>query len=256
MESQLEIISLNAENIDSEHICCAIADKKTENGVKCKKQWLKYRFAEGYVFKKFNVRGKVFIEYGLAENAWSPIEAPNYLFVHCFWVSGSYAGKGLASKLLEACFSDAEAQKKDGVVILSSKTKMPFLSDKKYLLKKGFEVCDTATPYFELLVKKLNTKAVSPQFKEVLKQPKVENKNGLLIYYSEQCPFTDFYIKDVESAAKEMNIPFQSIKIETKAQAQNVPTPFTTYTVFNNGKFLTHEILNKNRLEKFLNKVN
>lgn len=36
-------INLNQENIDKEHICCAIADKKHQCGVDIKKEWLKER---------------------------------------------------------------------------------------------------------------------------------------------------------------------------------------------------------------------
>jgi len=61
-------IQQNEENIDTEHICCAISDKK----------WLEQQIAKGYIFKKFNVNHKVFIEYCPSEIAWLPITAPNY----------------------------------------------------------------------------------------------------------------------------------------------------------------------------------
>ena len=53
------------------------------------------RFAEGFVFKKLDVRGKVFIEYGPAEKAWCPIVADGYMHVDCFWVSGQFKGQGM-----------------------------------------------------------------------------------------------------------------------------------------------------------------
>ena len=37
-----------------------------------KKEWLKQRFAEGLVFYRSTERGKCFIEYIPAENAWVP----------------------------------------------------------------------------------------------------------------------------------------------------------------------------------------
>ena len=36
-----EYINLTLENIDSEHLCCAIGDKKHQNGVDSKKEWIK-----------------------------------------------------------------------------------------------------------------------------------------------------------------------------------------------------------------------
>lgn len=73
-------------NIEQEHICCAMSDKKVQHGVELKKEWLKDRFKEGLVFKKLDVKGKVFIEYLPAEYAWVPISAPGYTYINCFWV--------------------------------------------------------------------------------------------------------------------------------------------------------------------------
>ena len=91
----MEIITVDQENIEREHICCAISDKKGESCVALKKTWLTERFAEGFVFKKLDVRGKVFIEYGPAEKAWCPIVADGYMHVDCFWVSGQFKGQGM-----------------------------------------------------------------------------------------------------------------------------------------------------------------
>ncbi len=81
--------------------------------------------------------GKVFIEYLPAEAAWAPVEAPGYLYIDCFWVSGKYKGKGYGDALLEECIADGKAQGKKGLVVLSTKKKMPFLSDPGYLKYKG-----------------------------------------------------------------------------------------------------------------------
>ncbi|HPB05762.1 MAG TPA: hypothetical protein PKX60_05940, partial [Prolixibacteraceae bacterium] len=82
-----EIIALNKENIDNEHICCAFSDKKCQESYMLKKMWLKKQFDHGYTFKRIDARAKVFIEYCPAEYSWNPIAAPNYLAINCFWVS-------------------------------------------------------------------------------------------------------------------------------------------------------------------------
>ncbi|WP_028829852.1 hypothetical protein [Proteocatella sphenisci] len=56
-------INITLENLESEHICCAIADKKHQFGFGVKRQWLKERIPEGRVFRKLDERGKNFIEY-------------------------------------------------------------------------------------------------------------------------------------------------------------------------------------------------
>ena len=77
-----------------------------------KKEWLKQRFEEGLVFYRSAERGKCFIEYIPAENAWVPIDAAGWLYINCLWVSGSLKGHGYSSELLEECLRDAKAQGK------------------------------------------------------------------------------------------------------------------------------------------------
>ncbi|EKS4344207.1 N-acetyltransferase [Clostridium sporogenes] len=249
----MNIISVDNENIDKEHICCAISDKKGETCISSKKNWMKKQFNEGLVFKKFNVRGKVFIEYIPAENAWCPIEAPGYMFINCFWVSGQFKGQGCGNKLLEECIMDAKQQNKKGLVILSSKKKMPFLSDPKYLKYKGFKTCDIAEPYYELLYFPFDENEVKPKFKECCKNGTI-NEKGMVLYYSNQCPHTDKYALLTKDIAQLKKIKFSLIKYESKQQAQNAPSPFTTYSLFYDGKFVTNEILSENKFKKFLEK--
>lgn len=54
----MALITVGLENIDSEHICCAITEKKGENCVGSKKAWLKERFEDGMVFTKLDQRRK------------------------------------------------------------------------------------------------------------------------------------------------------------------------------------------------------
>ena len=67
----MDYIRVTRENIDKEHICCAMSGKQSL----AKKEWLKQRFEEGLVFYRSAERGKCFIEYIPAENAWVPIDA-------------------------------------------------------------------------------------------------------------------------------------------------------------------------------------
>ena len=69
------------DNIDAEHVCCAMSGKQAL----AKKEWLKRRFDEGLIFYRSVERGKCFIEYIPAENAWVPIQADGYLYIDCLW---------------------------------------------------------------------------------------------------------------------------------------------------------------------------
>ncbi|MBZ9634529.1 N-acetyltransferase [Clostridium sp. FP1] len=247
----MNIINVDNRNIDTEHICCAITDKKGECCISSKKAWLKGCYNDGLMFKKLDVRGKVFVEYIPAENAWCPIIAEEYMFINCFWVSGKFKGQGYANKLLEECISDAKLKGKKGLAVLSSKKKMPFLSDPKYLKYKGFEVCDRAEPYFELLYLPFEKSTEKPKFKECCKDG-ITDKKGIVLYYSNQCPHTEKYAPLIAEIAKARGINFALLKYQTKDEAQNAPSPFTTYSLFYEGEFVTNEILSDSKFIKFL----
>lgn len=246
----MDFITVTSENLEQEHICCAIANN-TDCQVNAKKAWLRERFSEGLVFRKGNVRGKVFIEYVPAEMAWCPIEAAGYTFIDCLWVSGAFKGQGYSNLLLEDCIKDSKEKGKKGLVILSAKKKLPFLADPKFLRYKGFLPADFAEPYYELLYLSFAKDAPKPQFKESVKNLTVKEA-GFVLYYAHQCPFTAKYVPLIEHIAKEKGIPFKTIRFETTKQAQNAPAPFTSYSLFYNGAFLTNEILSEKKFEKIL----
>ena len=102
----MEFIRVTEENLEKEHICCAISSNK-DCQVVSKKRWLSKRFQEGLVFLKANVRGKCFIEYLPAEYAFAPVKADGYMYINCLWVAGQYKGQGYSSQLLEACIDDS-----------------------------------------------------------------------------------------------------------------------------------------------------
>ncbi|MFZ2539624.1 MAG: YoaP domain-containing protein [Oscillospiraceae bacterium] len=246
----MKIITLTKDNLGKEHICCAISNNK-DCQVASKKQWISARFDDGLVFKRCDVHGKCFIEYIPAEKAWSPMDADGYMFINCLWVSGQFKGQGNSNLLLEECIKDSKEKGKLGVVVLSSKKKIPFLSDPKYLKHKGFLLADIAQPYYELLYLPFEENASKPQFKSHVKTPQI-TEQGFVLYYTNQCPFTVKYVPLIENVAKQKRIPFKSILFETTEQAQNAPAPFTTYSLFYNGKFVTNEILSEKKFEKIL----
>lgn len=246
----MNIVTVTSENLEKEHICCAISS----NGdcqVVSKKSWLAERFSDGLVFKKGDVRGKVFIEYIPAEKAWCPICADGYMFIDCLWVSGQYKGQGISNTLLNECIIDSKAKGKKGLVILSAKKKMPYLADPKYLKYKGFLPTDSAAPYFELMYLPFNENAEKPRFKVCAKDLQI-TEQGFVLYYCSQCPFTAKYVPLIADIARNRGIPMTVIKYETTQQAQNAASPFTAYSLFYNGEFVTHEIMSDKKFEKLL----
>jgi len=253
-----KLIELNKENISNEHICCAISDKKCSDSYQAKKEWLTKEFNNGYVFRRINERAKVFIEYGPAEKAWIPISAPNYLNINCFWVSGKYKKNGYGKKLLASAIEDAKSQGKDGLVTVVGTKKFHFMSDTKWFLKQGFEEVERTSSGFSLLVKKINLKAEKPAFNISVNSGECSNKNGIVVYYSNRCPFAEFHSKtSLVETAKNRKLPVTIIKLETMDQAQNAPSPATIFSLFYNGKFITTDIsiCMDSRFDKLMDKA-
>jgi len=241
---QMGYLRITEENIDKEHICCAMSNNQSFQ----KKQWMKDRFSDGLVFYRSEQRGKCFIEYMPAENAWHPIKADGYMHINCLWVSGSLKGHGYSNDLLDECKKDAASKGCKGLTILSSEKKKGFLADPKFLRYKGFEPADTSDTGIQLWYLPFDKDAEKPQFKECAKHPKVE-ESGFVIYYSDQCPFTYYWVPRLVECAKEHGIPLQVIHIDTKEAAQNAPSPVTNFSIFRDGKFVSHEIQSE---KKFL----
>ncbi len=246
----MEYIKLTKENLDAEHICCAISNNR-DIQVASKKAWLAERLDEGLVFLKSVERGKCFIEYIPAENAWNPISADGYMYIDCLWVSGSFKGHGYSNDLLGACIADSKEKGKQGLCILSSPKKKPFLADPKYLKYKGFTACDESDNGILLMYLPFSADAPAPRFRDCAKHPHVDEP-GFVLYYTSQCPFNAKYVPIVEATAKENGIPFRAIRLESREEAQNAPTPITTYALFYNGKYLTNEQMNDAKFLKLV----
>lgn len=246
----MDYISVTKDNLETEHICCAISNNK-DIQVASKKAWLADRFDDGLVFLKSVERGKCFIEYIPAENAWNPLDAEGYMYIDCLWVSGSFKGHGYANDLLDLCIKDSKEKERLGLCILSSAKKKPFLADPKFLLHKGFSVADEANNGIELWFLPFSADAAKPSFKSCAKQVHLD-ESGYLLYYTSQCPFNAKYVPIVEQTAKDNGIPFKAIHLKTKEDAQNAPTPVTTYALFCNGDYVTNEQMNDKKFLKLV----
>ncbi len=242
-----KMITLTQENIEKEHLCCAIADKKHQTGVNDKRRWLADRIPEGHVFRKLDAQGKVFIEYAPLDKAWTPVTGDNYIYIYCLWVSGSYKGQGYGKALLDSCIADARKQGRAGVCLISSQKKKPFLADKKFMLKQGFQVADTAGEDYELLA--LSFDGTKPNFNANAKRQAIEEKE-LTIYYTVQCPYIPNCIGQIYNYCENNGIPLRLIEIDTLEKAKQIPGVFNNWAVFYKGRFQTTHLLNETGLKK------
>lgn len=246
---ETKMITLTQENIEKEHLCCAISDKKHQTGVNEKRRWLANRIPEGHIFRKLDVQGKVFIEYAPLDKAWIPVTGDNYIYIYCLWVSGSFKGKGYGKALLTSCIEEAHRQNKSGICIISSSKKKPFLSDKKFMQKYGFQVVDTIGKEYELLA--LSFDGTTPHFNTNVKSQTIDEKE-LTLFYTLQCPYISNCIEQLYNYCENNDIPLRLIEIDSLEKAKQIPCVFNNWAVFYNGQFQTTHLLNENNLKKII----
>jgi hypothetical protein len=129
---------------------------------------------------------------------------------------------------------------------------MPWLTPKKFYQKFGFNTCDEAPPAFELLVKKFKKEAPDPFFIEQVRSGTIEDKEGVVIMYSHQCPFHEDFVEIMLSTARDMGLPAKKIRIDSLEAARKVPYPTGLAGIYLNGQFLSYEITTARRFEKIL----
>lgn len=254
----MSYIKLTQENIDDEHICCAISDKKCKESYALKKKWLKEAFKEDYNFLRLDERAKVFVEYGPAEKAWVPINASNYMHIGCFWVSGRYKKIGHGSALLKQVTDEAKDKGMDGLVTITGKKKFHFMSDQKWLKKMGFEISDTTASGFSLLVLRFNDEGEEPKFKSSVKNHDELNQEGVVVYYTNRCPYSEYHVNvSLTETAEKRGLDVRRVKLNTLEAAQNAPTPATIFSLFYNGEFVTTDlsVCMDSRFDKTMDKL-
>ena len=244
----MEYIRVTKENMDRERVCCALLDGK-DGRERSNKEWLANRFDDGLVLLKSVQREKSLIEYIPAENAWNPIEADGYMFIGCLWASGVIKARSYSNDLLDACIADSKRCGKKGLCVLSCAKKKPFLVDPKFIEHKGFTVADEADNGVQLWCLPFSKYAEKPRFKACAKHPSVEEK-GYVLYYTSQCPFNANYVSAVERMAKVHDIAFKAIRLDSKVDAQNAPTPVTTHALFYDGQYQTSGRVNERKIYK------
>jgi len=187
------------------------------------------------------------IEYIPGEYAWRTVNASGYTVIHCLQVLRSQTRRGYGDSLLNECIQDAKDT--NGIAIVTSSK--PWVNDKKYFVKNGFKKIDKAPPYFELLVKQFK-EAPLPSFNNGWEERALNYGDGITVIYSDQCPIIDYGLKNIIDASKECNMSIKLCKIENHMEAQNAPSPYGTFNIIMDGKFLTHRIFEKERYIQIL----
>lgn len=183
------------------------------------------------------------------ETAWVPIIGKNYEYIYCLWVAGSFKRKGIAKELLEYAINDSKEKGMNGICTLVSKQKKPYVGEKKFFEHYGFKAVDSIADY-ELLVLKFED-GETPKFNDNARTMQIDNQD-FTIYYSNECPFVEYEVKEITEYAKENNIKVDFIKIDTLEKAKNAPYIFNNWANFYKSEFISNTILNANSFKKLV----
>ena len=93
----------------------------------------------------------------------------------------------------------------------------------------------------------------TPKFNNNARNMKIDNQD-FTIYYSNECPYVEYEIKELSEYAKENNVAINFVKIDSLEKAKNAPCIFNNWANFYNGKFVSNTILNANSFEKLISK--
>ena len=136
-----------------------------------------------------------------------------------------------------------------GVCTLVSQKNKPFIGDKKFFEHYGFKVVDTINDY-ELMALSFDDKE-TPKFSDSARKMEIDSQD-FTIYYSNECPYVEYEVKELSDYAKDKGIKLDFIKIDSLEKAKNAPCVFNNWANFYKGKFVSNTILNANAFEKLL----
>lgn len=248
-ENSYEVITVNTNNLsDYPQAICFINPKHKYFNLKI--DWLKKQFKKGLVIKLLKLKStkKIigFIEYLPGEEAWRAVNAIDYLFIHCLWVSPNKNRQhGLGTALIEEALKDAKKLKKSGVAVITSDGS--FMAKKELFTKNGFEIVEEFNN-FQLLAKKFAAKNNSPKL--LINQDKLKQYQGWHIIYSKQCPWVARFVEEVKPILQQKKIKMNIVEIDSAKAAQSAPGIYCVFNLIKDGQLLADRYIS---ITRFLN---
>ena len=242
MATQVEIVSVDAENVAKLGFFCRKSKMKTE-GNRRKLQWVSKESANGLGIDILYDDGRSvgFVEYAPGEHAWRAVHASGFLVIHCLWVVGRAKGKGHGTALLRRAEAAAQDRGLAGVAMVT--TPGVWLADNQLLARHGYESVDTAPPAFELMVKRFGD-ASPPLFPTDWQDRAAAFGPGLTVVTTNQCPYLDDAEQAILTAAEKLGLPTRIVTL-TSAEAvrDRSPSAYGVFGVVLDGELLSYHYL-------------
>jgi hypothetical protein len=171
------------------------------------------------------------------------------MVIHCLWVVGKSKGKGFGTLLLDEVERTARDRGFKGVAALTSGH--TWLMGPDLLAGHGYECVEKAEPSFDLMVKRFADDAGMPRLSGRWAEKAKAIPEGLGVFRTGQCPYTDDAVKAVEARAKAKGLKFSEITLTTAQDVrERSPTPYGTYALVKDGELLTYTYLLPRDFEK------
>ena len=247
----MKLVEVTPKNALEESFFC-IKDKKRQ-GFKDKHNWFEKRHKEGMrikILKSDDDKMIGFIEYVPGKYAWRPIDADNYMFIHCIYIySKKERSQGYGAMLIDDAVQEAKARNLDGLCVMTSEG--GWLANKTLFEKNGFTEIETKDR-FELLAKTWNTDAPKPQLRDWHSQQK--KYKGWHLTFSDQCPWNEKSAEAIINAAMDHGIDLNVSKISTVKQAKSAPSGFGVFNLLRDGRLLEDHYISHTRFRNILKK--
>ncbi len=247
----MTITNVTPQNVREETLFC-VKDISSP-AFKCKEEWFCEQYQQGLriAILKDNDGAMIgYIEYIPAEHAWRPIEAENYMFIHCMYI---YAKKnrhlGYGSELIRQAEEEARHLKMQGVCVMSSSGS--WMADKRIFLKNGYSQADKKDR-FELLYKNWTENDQVPEFLDWSSEQ--DKYQGWHLLYADQCPWHEKSVAALLTTAMDYGIELQVTKLTSAEQARNAPSGFGVFSLLHDGRLLEDHYLSATRFKNILRK--
>lgn len=245
------ILPLNPQTIHKYGVC-GYKDVSKHIELKKKLDWFATYYPKGLRINIALVDDTLYqgmIEYIPGSLAHRPVEAEEYMFIHCIF-SGfrkEYKGKGIGTALIQSCITESRELGFKGVAVLTRKGS--FMANKSVFIKNDFVVCDTAPPDFELLALRFDNNTPLPIIKKNINS---EYNDGLTIIRSPQCPYTEKNVNAIIKTANKMKLKTNLVELTSVADIQKSPCPFGTFAILHDGKVISHHPISNTRFENIM----
>ena len=247
----MKLIEVTPENALKETFFC-IKDTKRQ-GFKDKHSWFEQRHKEGMrikILKSEDDKMIGYIEYVPAKNAWRPVDADNYMFIHCIYIySKKQREKGYGAMLIEDAEREAKARGLDGLCVMTSSG--GWMANKTLFEKNGFVQIETKDR-FELLAKTWKDSADKPKLLDWHSQQK--KYKGWNLSYSDQCPWNEKSVEALLNVAMDFGIDLKVKKITTIKEAKSAPSGFGVFNLLRDGRLLEDHYLSHTRFRNIVKK--